>query len=77
MKTTYVADLNSLGYGIVKSLVYIGRVGFTEAVSIAEVVNRQSTAEQQYSLRPFARNSISKSHHMLSRTRKYLNSSKT
>ena len=46
METTYVADLNSLGYSIVKLLVYICRLGFMEAGFIAKVVNRQSTAEQ-------------------------------
>jgi len=73
METTYVANLNSLGYSIVKLLVYIGRVGFMEAVSVTKVVDRQPTAEQQYSLRPFGKNSVNEPHRMPSRTQAYLN----
>lgn len=77
METTHVTDLDSLGYGAVKLLVYIGRAGFMEALSVTKVVNRQSTAEQQYSLRPFAKNSVNEPHRVPSRTWAYLNSSKT
>lgn len=44
-ETTYVADLDSLGYSVVKLLVYIGRLGLMEAVPITKVVNRQSTGK--------------------------------
>jgi len=77
MEITHVADLDSLGYSVVKLLVYIGGAGFMEAVSVTKVVDRQSTAEQQYSLGPFAKNSVNEPHRMPSRTQTYLNSSKT
>jgi len=77
METTYVADLNSLGYSVVKLLIYIGRLGFVEAGFITKVVNRQSTAEQQYSLGSSANNGINKPCRALSRAQTHLNSSRT
>jgi hypothetical protein len=65
-ETTYVADLNSLGYSVVKLLAYIGRLSFVEAGSVAKVVNRQSTGEQQYSLRSSANNGVNEPRRTLS-----------
>lgn len=38
-ETTYIADLNSLGYSIVELPVQIGRLSFVKAVSIKKVVD--------------------------------------